>query len=257
MRPLVAVRRATAFDPEFIERDVLFRPIAPAYRRLGRHDDFPPVAALGGVFSGDAPVRFVPAEPRRRRGARVDVASLYDARIALERSVPTRPRCWHDLMNALVWGTFPDAKRALHARQHRAIAERIAPGARALASRTRELDALALVDEGGVLVLATDPERTSWTLAARKPRVLPALLGSGEAALLVFGHAIYESLALGARPAVVAAFVAPFERGPIDCTLAADRALAQALDGGQRFLAPRELVRVDLDEVHTAPEVGP
>ncbi len=253
MRPLVAVRRATPFDPAFIDRDVLFRPIASAYRRLGPHADFPPVAALARVFTGVGPVRFVSAEPRRRRGACVEVESLYDARIALERSVPTRPRCWHDLMNALVWGTFPDAKRALHARQHRAIAARVTPGARALPPRTRELDALALVDEGGVLVLAAEPERTIRALAARTPGVLPSLLRSAEALLVVFGHAVYESLALGARPAVVAAFVAPLERGETDCTRTADHALAQALDGGRRFLDPHELVRVDLDEVARVP----
>jgi hypothetical protein len=248
MRPLVVVRRATAFDPRFIQRDDLFRSIEPAYRRLGAHDDFPDVTSLGRVFEGDGPVTFVSAEPRRRRGAPVDVSALYDARIAVAREVPTRARCWHDLMNALVWGTFPEAKRALHARQHDAIARRVVPGARGLPPRTRELDALALVDEGGVVLLATEPESVSRTLAARRPGALGSLLASGAAELFVFGHAVYESLALGAEPAIVAAFVAGVGAGPAAATGAADHALARALANPCRFLTPRELVRVDLAE---------
>src|SRR6202044_2198544 len=161
--------------------------------------DLPPVQAFDRVFGVercDAPVRFVPAAPRPRRRRRpfaLDVSALYDARITIERVVPTRARSWHDLMNALVWGTFPRAKSALHARQHCAIAERVAPGARTLPpARTRELDALALLDEGGVVLLGGDP---AWAV--------------------VFGHAIYESLALGIPPSVVAAIaLEPSERTP-------------------------------------------
>jgi hypothetical protein len=251
MRPLVAVRRATGFDPGFIERHELFEPVGAAYRRLGPLDDFPAVDALGGVFEGDRPVRFDLAGPRRRREGCVDVRSLYDARIVLEGVVPTRPRCWHDLMNALVWGTFPDAKRSLHTRQHRAIAERVPAGARGLPPRTPELDALALVDEGGVIVLAADPDRTARALSARSRGALASLLGSGEANLLVFGHAIYESLALGARPAVVAALVLGSQPGGGDALRAADGALARALSDVGRFRSPRELMRVDLAEARS------
>jgi hypothetical protein len=230
LRPL----RAAPFDPDFLERSPLFWPIAAAARSLfesaGRdHDraDFPPVPSLNRVFGTDrcaAPVRFVAASPRPRRGRRaaaIDVAALYDARITLDRVVPTRERSWHDLMNALVWGTFPRAKSALHARQHRAISERVAPGARTLPpARTRELDALALLDEGGVI-----------------------LLGGDTARAVVFGHAIYESLALGVPPAVVAGIVlATDEPTP----QAVDLALAREIADGDRFRGPEELSRVAL-----------
>jgi hypothetical protein len=219
--------RATPFDPGFLERSPLFWPVLPAARSLFAHEslrDFPPVQSLDRVFGGDvnAPVRFVPAAPRPRRGRRppaVDVDALYDARITLERVVPTRARCWHDLMNALVWGTFPRAKRALHARQHRAIVERVTPGARTLPpARTRELDALALLDEGGVVLPGGDVTRA-----------------------VVFGHAIYESLALGVPPAVVAAIT--LDAG---APTAVDEALAGRIEDGARFRTPDELSRVAL-----------
>jgi hypothetical protein len=248
MRPLVAVRRAVAFDREFIARDPLLSPLARAAAALGALEDFPAVEALGRVFEGEAPVRFVVAPARRRRGEPVDERALYDARITLDHEVPTRPRCWHDLMNALVWGTFPRAKHALHARQHRAIRARIEPGARRLPpTRSSELDALALLDEGGLVILAANPDDVQASLRADR-RALRAALSSGAARAVVFGHAIHESLVFGVRPAVVAAVVVvpiPAEPSP---THAADRGLAEALAAGAPT-APRDLARVDLNDL--------
>jgi hypothetical protein len=231
MRPLVAVREAVAAETGFfgptlaraIEHEPLFSTVAAAARVLSAFDDFPPVDALACVFRGAAPVRFVPAPPRRRRRAEVDARALYDARIALDGEVPTRERSLHDLMNVLVWATFPRAKRALHARQHRAIVERLAPGTRRLPpTRTPELDALALLDEGGVVL--TDPSTPP----------------------VVFGHAIYESLLLGCKPSVVAAITLCVDAAvPMAERIdALDRSLAAAIGDPSRLRAPSELKRV-------------
>jgi hypothetical protein len=225
-------------------------PLARAAGAIGRWDDFPPVEELARVFDptgGEIPVRFVHAAPRRRRGAPVDPRMLYDARIALEAQVPTRGRCWHDLMNALVWGTFPRSKRALHVRQHRAIAQRLAPDAHRLPpTRSRELDALALVDEGGVVLLASDPTRLRALREQRGPTVWRSELASGAVDAVVFGHAIYESLVLGVKPAVVAAVVVGRPPGEVDLVRAADRGLAHVIEDSALLRSPEELGRVDL-----------
>jgi hypothetical protein len=249
VRPLVAVRRSSAFDPRFLEKSPLFWPLTRAARALGSHADFPSAADLSSVFEAAAPVRFVQATPARRRRAPVDAAALYDARVTLERVVPTRPRCWHDFMNALVWGTFPAAKRALHARQYRAIAERLTPGARTLPpARSSELDALALIDEGGIVVLAADPELVRAGLATRERGTLRAQVVSGEAVAVVFGHAIYESLALGVAPAVAAAIVVARDPSQPDAARDADAALVRCLEDPTIFASPRELTRLDVQE---------
>jgi hypothetical protein len=255
---------APAFDPRFLLRSPLFWPIAGAARAVvGESAEFPPVESFGRVFAhaphvayvgngacgvggiAEPPVRFEQAAPRpRRRGRRnepIDPRALYDARITLDRVVPSRAGSWHDLMNALVWGTFPRAKAALHARQHRAISARIPPGARTLPpSRTRELDALALLDEGGVILAAG-------------PTGAPALP-------VVFGHAIYESLAIGIPPAVVAAIEVSAcsddaatgrdvrdADGRVAARLAAlDAALADVIDDASRLRSPEDLRRLDL-----------
>jgi Protein of unknown function (DUF3025) len=253
MRPLVPLRRATAYDPGFVARSPLFWPIARAARLLAAFDDFPPPAALDGVFEGQPPVRFVCAAPRsRRRDKPLDVRAMYDARITLDGCVPTRARCWHDLMNALVWGTFPLAKRALHARQHRAMAERIAEGARTLPpARTREQDALALVDEGGVVVLTTDPDAVEAQLRAGTG-AFRELIASGDAEAVIVGHAVYESLALGVAPAVVAALVLRRAPSAHDAVQQVDETLARAIVDERRLRTPDELCRVDIRDALAA-----
>jgi len=242
MRPLVAVRRAAAYDRRFLTSSALLWPLARAATAIGGFDDFPPIDALSRVFEGEPCVRFVEAPPRRRRDAPVEARSLYDARIALDGEVPTRAHCWHDLMNALVWGTFPRAKCALHARQHRCITRRIAPGARKLPpARTPELDALALLDEGGVVLVSLGRG---------------GALESEASDTIVFGHAIYESLVLGVAPAVVAAIGidVPPSRYPtaLDLVRAVDRSLADVIDDDAMLRTPRDLRRVRIPSDATA-----
>ncbi len=165
------------FDPRFFERDPRFWPIAHVARRFADRDDWP--APEEHAADG---VRFVTArKPRRQRRQGTDVEDMYDAHI-VRGAVPTRARCWHDYLNALVWASFPKSKAALHARQHAVVRAWIPPGATALPNaRTREHDALALIDEGGVIVLS-----------------------DGRTELAVpFGHALFEGLVHGV-PAMIA-----------------------------------------------------
>ena len=164
---------------------------------------------------------------------------MYDARIAREGCVPTRPGSWHDLMNALVWATFPLAKRALHERQHRLVVP-AAPGESA--RRPRELDALALLDEGGLIVLAS---ARSLEACARESGLEDAI-ATGEATAFVFGHAIYEGLVLGRPPPLASVVVGAAEGGRT--VEVADRALAAILADPSRIIDPTDMLRLRADE---------
>ncbi|MBX3209594.1 MAG: DUF3025 domain-containing protein [Labilithrix sp.] len=208
----------SSFDGRFYERGAELWPIARAASTFADRDDWPEPAEYGAAFAGEGPVRFELAPARRRRppGQPIVRASLYDAMIVGRRIVPTRARMWHDFLNALVWATFPRSKLALHTRQHRAIERWIPEGATQLPNaRTRELDALALVDEGGVLVL---------DFGEREIQVL-------------FGHALFEGLVFG-QPAMISRGVAL--TGTAE---GADAELAAMLDDAARFLRPDELPR--------------
>lgn len=166
-------RRSTPFEPRFVERHPHFAPIQRAASVFFECSDWPAVADYGRAFLGAPPVEFLetPPKPRRARArTTLDRTALYDARI-VAGVVPTRPRCWHDFSNALVWTTFPRAKTVLHARQNRAVQAWIpADATRLPGARSREMDALALLDEGGVVQVGERP--------------------------VVFGHALYEGAAL-------------------------------------------------------------
>jgi hypothetical protein len=203
--------RDAGWDPSFTRKSPLFWPIAPAAAALAHFDDWPAPSDLALLFSshaGPPPVLFEQAAPRPRRGP-PGAGPRYDARIALERVVPTRARSWHDLLNALVWATFPRAKLALHTRQHRMIEARLGEDRRLPGERTKQQDAVAMLDEGGVVFLR-DPSASC---------------------AIVFGHAIYEGLACDG-PADVrgAAHVAELDALPADAralVAAADRALTK------------------------------
>ncbi len=203
------------WNPSFFRKSPLFWPIAPAAAKLERFDDWPAPSDLALLFplsreGGEPPVRFAIASPRpRRRPAAAD--ARYDARIAVDRIVPTRARSWHDLLNALVWATFPRAKLALHTRQHRMIAARLGDDLRLPGSRTKEQDAVAMLDEGGVAVLRSRQASCE----------------------VIFGHAIYEGLACKGPPSVrAAARIVDVEAIPpdrLERVAAVDEALANLL----------------------------
>ena len=209
-----------AFDGRFFERSGAFAPIARAASVFADAPDWPdPPDYIRAFVDADPVVRFETSPPKRRRDPGPIVREeLYDAVIVRRCAVPTRARMWHDYLNALVWATFPRAKLALHRRQHAAIERWIPEGATQLPNaRTREMDTLALVDEGGALVL-------------------------GEHQLL-FGHALFESLVLG-QPAMAARAVVLSATVGIDAsTTVVDALLAERLDDTGAFLSPDELPR--------------
>jgi hypothetical protein len=174
-----------SWDPSFFRSSALFWPIAPAAAKLEGFTRWPEPEELSCLFESDRPVSFVPAAPRTRRGRRLGASERYDALITEQRVVPTRRGSWHDLLNALVWATFPRAKLALHARQHRAITSSLGPDLRLPGGRTRDQDAVAMLDEGGVVLFQR----------------------GGAPSPIVFGHAIYERLVCDGRVTLWAAAV--------------------------------------------------
>jgi hypothetical protein len=201
------------------------------------------------VLAPAAGVRFVESVPlprrRRRAGSESAAGSDYDARIVREGVVPTRPGSFHDLMNALVWAAFPRAKAAVHARQLGFVERARAEGT--VGRRTKAHDALAILDEGGVLVAAREPLGSE--------AALEAALARGTARHLVFGHGIYESLAIdGPRP-LVGALVVPWDTvwpGDDDLREALDVAVRARLEGDHAPTAPQDYLRVPVPTIWAA-----
>ena len=139
-------------------------------------------------------LRCAPDLPRRRK-RHAPLCDRYDQRIVDKGEVPTRAGSWHDLFGALVFATFPHAKRALHRRQARLSMKQQIPGSVRLTNRCPEADLLTRFDEGGSLVFL--PEGAALPMAWRTSA--PVDLRAVESAhrTCVFGHGALEAHWLG------------------------------------------------------------
>lgn len=253
MSPVPVLVPPSAWDPWFFARHPAFEALAPAASRFTGHASWPAVDAwndaladLALTTSTGAALRFVPQPPRRKTREPIDPATLYEVRICERGEVPSRGAQWHDFLNMLCWATFPRAKRALNARQRRAVRAWLPPGATRLpGARTREQDALAILDEGGAVVpcLAPFARDLQHAIACDDLDAVAALVGASKARVIPFGHASYEHLV--ARHATVRALpiVVPMDalpRATTELVDAADRALAARLEDPCFLAIPSE-----------------
>jgi hypothetical protein len=111
----------------------------------------------------------------------------YEQRIATRGLIATRMN-WHDLFNAAVWRRWSATKSVLNALQCRDI-ERVGPR-----ERTRAQCAATHFDEGGVIVLCSDPELVRiWdTHDWGRLFVEHADAFGTRIEVCVFGHALLE-----------------------------------------------------------------
>ena len=182
------------WNPDFAERAPMFEPLRAAARELRTPfwpgcDDLNRIVELQRepILTADGkPLRFV--EQPLRQAAFED---KYEPRIFLRGEVQLRSCNWHDLLNALVWLTFPRAKAALNGRHYSELERQQASGA---PNRGPAQDALTLFDEGGVIVAVAEPalgellrgfewKELFWR---RRPEVVRSMR------FCLFGHALYE-----------------------------------------------------------------
>lgn len=168
--------------------------------------------------------------PSLRLVAPTEAPSGYESAVS-EGAVPTRESSWHDVFNVLAFIAFPQAKLALHRRVLTLQRARAAAGAPA-GIRSREEDALALLDEGS-LVIAGPPAAIAALDDARREGSLPrldAVMRSHGLVARVLGHALLEHLVLERRPIGAGVLTLALPEPPtLDVV---DRALAERIAAG-------------------------
>lgn len=235
---------AEAIDPDCHRRPPLAEWFQ-AWPALVPGVEWPPLdlleAAREIAVAGDAIARprFV-AQDR----ALLDDGLHYEQRIA-DGVVATRPRNWHDLLNALVWLRYPRIKHALNAAQVAGIAD-VGPRV-----RTRRQCALTHFDEAGAIALVSDADLlTRWDLHAWFDLFCLGAQAWGERiAVRVFGHATLEhALAEGqllvAKAVVLRAdadLVKRFAAGDALATAQVDRRVAALIDARSLLDDPQDL----------------
>jgi hypothetical protein len=192
------------------------------------------------------------AETGRRivnaRGQRIGFAAPhrggtgFEARTLETGEVEVRFINWHDLLNALVWMTYPTAKAAINGRHNQALEQEI-PDA-----RSPQRDALTHFDEDGVVVLSADPALSGLMRAFAWKELFWERREAVQKHLrfFLFGHALYEkalapfvgmtgkALIFDVRPAVLAG-------GAEGLRAEVDRLTALHVLSPQTLLSPREL----------------
>lgn len=258
----MALQHVRDWDPAAFAESPWYWPLADKLALFAAAPRFPTPLELTRALTaaaeevGLAGLRAVPCPPksksRRGRKSDVDVGALYDVRIAEHAELPTRLDDWHDFFNALAFAAWPRAKRALHARQARIQRARLhEPRKRLPGARTREQDALTLLDEGGVLVACT-PEAQAELRAAGDDLAcsVQALSQAGQVRLVPFGHALFEHLVAG-LPCPLASPELVCVRDPwqVDLQLRGElnRLLAARLADTGCFLAPHGIKGLSLD----------
>jgi len=168
----------------------IYAPLAAALARLpaDRWPGLDDLNALAGEIHTDrgTALRFVPP-----RGNDPDERRHYEQRIFETGEVETRPESWHDLFNALVWISYPQAKARINA-QHAAILEE--GGEEELRRRSPERDALTLFDEGGVIVAARSPSLLRLITTFEWKELFWNRRADLDASIrfLAFGHGCFE-----------------------------------------------------------------
>lgn len=173
-------------------------PLHPVISRL-ESDGFPTLQDCNALLTAHQPtitvhggrlLRFVAQE-----NGKLPFEAQYEPRCYLKGEVPTRANNWHDLLNALVWLTFPKAKAAINARHYQALTESETDDTPISCSQRGVVrDAITLLDESGVIVPYADAELANllrnfqWKELFWQQRIqVQASMG-----FFLFGHGLYE-----------------------------------------------------------------
>jgi Protein of unknown function (DUF3025) len=179
-------------------QSMLFAPLHPVISDF-KTDTFPTLDELNAqlvnhpiTIQSGCELRFV-----EQGVGRLAFEAQYEPRCYLTGEVQTRQDNWHDLLNALVWLTYPKAKAAINARHYLALTESwqalTQPDATS-SERGAARDTNTLLDESGVIVAYADAELAGllqnfqWTelFWQRRERVRAGM------GFYLFGHGLYE-----------------------------------------------------------------
>lgn len=150
------MKRTPGWNKEALLRSPLFAPLHPIISDLDAgifptlkdcnallQAHHPPITVQSG-----SPLRFV-----AQQCGKLPFEAQYEPRCYLTGEVQMRAHDWHDLLNALVWLTFPKTKAVLNARHYHALMEERASGN---LRRGAIRDVNTLFDESGVIVVYAD-----------------------------------------------------------------------------------------------------
>ena len=186
------------WNKELLLRILFFTPLHPVISRFGA-DGFPTLQDCNALLASHQPgitvhsgqrLHFVPQEY-----GKLPFEAQYEPRCYLKGEVPTRADNWHDLLNALVWLTFPKAKAAINARHYQALTDGVNNDDAAMHSQRGAVrDTNTLFDESGVIVACADVELATLLRNFQWKELFWSRRAQVQAGMgfYLFGHGLYE-----------------------------------------------------------------
>jgi hypothetical protein len=188
------MKQATEWNREALLQSPLFAPLHPILAGL-EAGDFPTLQDCNALLAlhhppitvqSGAPLHFV-----AQVCGKLPFEAQYEPRCYLKGEVPTRANNWHDLLNALVWLTFPKTKAVLNMRHYDALIEERASGN---AGRGTLRDVTTLLDESGVIVVYSDAGLAELLRNFKWKELFWQRREQGRASMgfYLLGHGLYE-----------------------------------------------------------------
>lgn len=188
------MKQTLEWNTEALLRSPLFAPLHSIFAVI-KADGFPTLHDCNALLAArqpsitvqrGTPLRFVAQEV-----GKLPFEAQYEPRCYLTGEVQMRAQNWHDLLNAMVWLTFPKSKAVLNARHYDALMKERASG-NPVRGAVRDVN--TLLDESGVIVVYADAELAAllrnfqWKeLFWQRREQVGAAMG-----FYLFGHGLYE-----------------------------------------------------------------
>jgi hypothetical protein len=193
------MKQTLAWNTEALLRSPLFAPLHPLLAEL-ESGYFPSLDDCNALLAAHHPPITVRSGAAlnfvaQQRG-KLPFEAQYEPRCYIAGELQMRENNWHDLLNALVWLSFPRTKAALNARHYHALMEERASGN---TRRGAVRDVNTLFDESGVIVAYADNEPAGllrnfeWKeLFWQRREQVRARSSQQSMGFYIFGHGLYE-----------------------------------------------------------------
>ena len=150
------MKQSIKWNRDILLQSPLYAPLHPIITDI-ETSDFPTLQDCNALLASRHPSITVQSEKPLRFVAqecgKLPFEAQYEPRCYIKGEVPMRATNWHDLLNALVWLTFPKAKAVINERHYHAmIKESVTNEVESSSERGAVRDVNTLLDESGVIV---------------------------------------------------------------------------------------------------------
>ncbi len=239
------------WDPNFSDRTPLFEPLRPLAALFSGFTRWPGLADYQRVLAAwPQPIKTLAGRPLRivaQDGKPGSFEQHYAPRIYLTGEIQTRTENWHDFFQYLTWFMFPSTKALINAAHIPHAQNRFANGGD-VGRRTPVENALSLFDEGGAVIVSSDPSLLRLIREFRWKELFWQRRSDIARQLhcITFGHAMYEK-ALAPYPGMTANAIlleCDADYFALDWTAKwawLDERLAALLQSGTHLTQPKDL----------------